>query len=129
MVTHIVTNYLGDCKYIPLWSFLFTVDGPDFMEPNYFNVTFVESTSVDTSECVVIPTVNDMNLEGDHNFTVSITFATPTTITIGTSGVTATLLDDEGVLLPFTKWKGIPSPKPMSPAYNLTEVSRVQAYS
>lgn len=76
---------------------IFTVEGTDFITPNFFNVTFGAGTVLDTSACVSIPTIDDNSFEDNHGFTVSID-STTRNITIGTpSSVIPILLDNEGV--------------------------------
>lgn len=67
-------------------------------------VTFAAGTTSDTTECVFITTIDDTDLEGEHEFTVSAVSASPVTepniVVIGApSNITVTLLDNEGVLL------------------------------
>ena len=76
---------------------IFAVAGDDFTTPDPFSVTFDASLMPSTSACVSIFTVDDNDLEADHNFIVSIDSTTPS-ITVGTpSSVTATLIDNEGM--------------------------------
>ena len=60
-------------------------------------LTFSEG-STNTSSCVSIPIANDMVLEGDHAFTVSIISAgsSPHAIIGASSTATVTIEDDEG---------------------------------
>ena len=46
------------------------------------------------TETAMISAVNDMDVEGDHDFTVSIESTYPP-VTLGTSSRTATIMDDD----------------------------------
>ena len=73
-------------------------------------VTFRAGTMSDTSVCMFLSTIDDTDLEGEHEFTVSAVSATPMTspniVVIGTpSSVIVTLLDNESTLLVVNRLK------------------------
>ena len=58
--------------------------------------TFSTSSMEGATSCVHISILQDMVLEGDHNFGVEVTSATPSVVMVGTpSEDTVTILDDE----------------------------------
>ena len=82
---------------------LLIVNGEDFYEPVYFNVTF-EAFDTDNNDirCAYINIINDMELEGDQQtFNVSIVNAIPDNVLISDNSVAVVRIEDnngDGVL-------------------------------
>ena len=57
-------------------------------------MTFATGSGSGVVETVMIAAVNDMDVEGEHEFTVSIQTTSPPA-TLGTSSMTATIIDDD----------------------------------
>ena len=76
---HSTLSALTDADYDP--------DGP-------LTVTFAAGSGNGIVETAMISAVNDMDVEGDHDFTVSIESTSPPAM-LGTSSRTATIMDDD----------------------------------
>ena len=58
--------------------------------------TFATNSMEGATSCVNISILQDLALEGDHEFSVEVTSATPSVVTVGMpSEETVTILDDE----------------------------------
>ena len=69
----------------------------DYIQPEPFGVTFEIS---DISVCTEVNTVDDMALEGDHYFRVSLGSIVPSNVVTGSpSSVNINLLDNDGKIV------------------------------
>ena len=66
----------------------------DYNPDGPLTVMFAMGSGNGTVENAMITAVNDMDVEGDHEFTVSIQSTSPPA-TLGTSSMTATIMDDD----------------------------------
>jgi len=75
--------------------------GEDFTEPSPLQVTFSSGDLIGDTACTTLGIINDNNLEGDHEFTVSLETVTPPGPVISNSSSTATvsIMDDEGIYI------------------------------
>ena len=89
------------------------VAGSDYVA-GPLQATFSTSSMEGDTSCVNISILQDMVLEGDHDFGVEVTSATPSVVVVGMpSEETVTILDDESTyvrrLILFTDLtKGLP---------------------
>ena len=79
MYTHFTLSVITDVDYDP--------NGP-------LTVTFNMGSGTDTIVTAMISAVNDMDVEGDHEFTVSIQSTSPPAM-LGAGSMTATIIDDD----------------------------------
>ena len=76
--------------------FIHAVEGAmdDFIVPGTFTVSFPVSSTPGTS-CATVDIVNDVLLEGDHNFDIFISDPGPSAMTGTPSNTEVTINDDE----------------------------------
>jgi len=75
---------------------IFTADTSDYASVSV-ELTFNPFTN-SSSECFTVSTFEDMSVEGDETFSLSITNSDPTA-TVVDGDTTVTILDDDGTLL------------------------------
>ena len=75
-------------------STLSALTDADYDPDGLLTVTFAAGSVSGTVETAMITAVNDMDVEGDHDFTVSIESTSPPAM-LGTSSRTATIMDDD----------------------------------
>ena len=67
----------------------------DFNHPDPFSVTFDTTSTSGTLACVDIPTIVDAILEGDHNFSVSLSYSNQEdNVQLSIESVTAVIKDN-----------------------------------
>ena len=83
-----------------LYSFLFAISfhtlsvlGEDFSAPDPLQITFAPGMN---ESCAMVSIIDDDALEGDHEFTVSISMTAPP-ITIDSTAIEVTIEDNEGM--------------------------------
>ena len=73
---------------------LSVISDPDYDSDGPLTVTFDLGSGTGTVETAMVTAVNDRDVEGDHDFAVSIESTSPPA-TLGTSSRTATIMDDD----------------------------------
>ena len=88
-------------EYLSNVIYYIAVLGEDFTEPSLLQVTFSSDDLIGDTACITLGIINDNNLEGDHEFTVSLETVTPPGPVISNSSSTATIsiMDDEGIYI------------------------------
>ena len=71
-----------------------TITDVDYDPDDPFTVTFSMGSGDGTVETAMITAIDDPNVEGEHDFTVSIESTSPPAM-LGTSSRTATIMDDD----------------------------------
>ena len=80
--------------------YVIAVMGEDFTEPSPLQVTFSSGDLIGDTACTTLGIINDNNLEGDHEFTVSLeTVAPPGLVISNSSTATVSIMDDEGIYI------------------------------
>ena len=68
----------------------------DFNPPTLFSITFDTTSTSGDVECIDIPTIDDMALEGDHGFSVSfISSNLEDNVQLSSDSVTAVIEDND----------------------------------
>ena len=75
----------------------FSVAGSDYVA-GPLQATFPTTSVEGSTQCVDIGIMQDLALEGDHNFSVEVISVTPSVVMVGTPREgTVTILDDESI--------------------------------
>ncbi len=83
--------------HISTWHALhLTVANEDFDPGPYDAVFLAWETNSSSRACVDVSIVDDDIFESDHNFTMTISAATPSTVIVDSITVLVTIFDDDG---------------------------------